>query len=106
MPAQDMVVDSKDMEFRYDSAFKNQAIPEAYEPLLQDCLDGDASLVMRSGHIEEAWGIVDPLLNGQGLGPVHAYEPGSWGLATAAGLFARNGHLWNSVCAPQGEDHA
>ena len=106
VPDQGMVADSKDMEFHYDSAFKNQAIPEAYERLLQDCLEGDASLFIRSDHIEEAWRIVDPLLNAQGLGPVHAYEPGSWGPAAADGLSAQNGHRWNSVCGPHGEDHA
>ncbi len=66
--------------FYYDSAFRDQAIPEAYERLLQDSLEGDASLFIRSDHIEEAWRIVDPLLKGQeaqGITRPQIYEPGS-----------------------------
>ena len=54
-----------DIAFHYDSAFKDQAIPEAYERLLQDSLEGDASLFIRSDHIDGAWRIFGPLLEGQ-----------------------------------------
>ena len=57
-----MSTQSVDMEFHYDSAFKDQEIPEAYEWLLQNALEGDASLFISNDHIEEAWRIVDPLL--------------------------------------------
>ena len=70
------------MEFHYESAFKDQEIPEAYQRLLQDALEGDASLFIRSDHIEEAWRIVDPLLKAwedPEAPPLHAYEPGSPG---------------------------
>ena len=51
------------------------------------------------------------VLNGQGFGPVHAYEPGLWAPAATAGLLAQNGrrqngHGWNSVGGPHGENHA
>ena len=52
----------QDLAFHYNSAFQDQAIPEAYERLLQDSLEGDAALFIRSDHIEEAWRIVDPLI--------------------------------------------
>ena len=48
--------------FHHESAFRDQAIPEAYERLLQDALEGDASLFIRSDHIEEAWRTFTPLL--------------------------------------------
>ena len=101
VPDQGMVMGSKDMSFHYDSAFNDQAIPEAYERLLQDSLEGDASLFIRSDHIEEAWRIVAPLLREQGksrLPPPEEYEPGSWGPAASDELLSREGHTWQQVC--------
>jgi glucose-6-phosphate 1-dehydrogenase len=100
VPDEGMAMVSKDMSFHYDSAFKDQAIPEAYERLLQDSLEGDASLFIRSDHIEEAWRIVAPLLEGQeGAGTLRpqSYEPGSWGPAAADGLLSQLGHKWLGV---------
>src|SRR5262245_56698704 len=37
----------------------------------------DATLFAREDYIEEAWRIVDPILNN--ASPVYAYEPGTWG---------------------------
>ncbi len=101
VPDQGMIVGSRDMAFHYDSAFKDQAIPEAYERLLQDCLEGDASLFIRSDHIEEAWRIVAPLLERQenpSVPPPQEYEPGSWGPSTADSLLSQGGHIWQQVC--------
>ena len=89
------------MEFHYGSAFLDQAIPEAYERLLQDALDGDASLFIRSDHIEEAWRVVDPLLaawEGADSSPPHLYDPGSWGPDAADDLLARDGRSWIRGC--------
>ena len=108
VPDQGMIMSSKDMVFHYDSAFKDQAIPEAYERLLQDSLEGDASLFIRSDHIEEAWRIVGPLLQGQenpGMPPPQEYEPGSWGPPAADKLLSQGGHIWQRVCGVHGGDH-
>jgi glucose-6-phosphate 1-dehydrogenase len=51
--------------------------PDAYERLLGDALKGDASLFAREDYVEEAWRIVDPVL--QAGTPVHEYEPNTWG---------------------------
>jgi glucose-6-phosphate 1-dehydrogenase len=51
----------------------------AYERLLTDAMDGDASLFAREDYIEEAWRIVDPALKTST--PVFQYEPKSWGPA-------------------------
>ena len=63
VPDQGMSMRSTRMEFHYGSAFNDQSIPEAYERLLEDALAGDASLFIRNDHIEEAWKIVDVLLD-------------------------------------------
>ncbi len=49
----------------------------AYERLLGDAMDGDATLFAREDYVEEAWRIVDPLL--KAATPVYSYEPKTWG---------------------------
>jgi glucose-6-phosphate 1-dehydrogenase len=50
---------------------------EAYERVLTDAMAGDATLFARQDYVEEAWRIVDPIL--QNLRPVLTYEPHTWG---------------------------
>ncbi len=50
---------------------------DAYERLLGDAMKGDATLFARQDYVEEAWRIVDPVLNGDT--PVYEYEPNTWG---------------------------
>jgi glucose-6-phosphate 1-dehydrogenase len=50
---------------------------DAYDRLLGDAMEGDATLFAREDYVEEAWRIVDPVL--KGATPVHEYEPGTWG---------------------------
>ena len=49
----------------------------AYERALRDAMMGDATLFAREDYVEEAWRIVDPILNAST--PVYEYEPGTWG---------------------------
>jgi glucose-6-phosphate 1-dehydrogenase len=55
---------------------------DAYERVLSDALVGDRTLFAREDHVEEAWRIVDPVLDT--ATPVHTYEPGTWGPAEVA----------------------
>jgi glucose-6-phosphate 1-dehydrogenase len=50
---------------------------EAYERVLGDAMAGDATLFAREDYVEEAWRIVDPVLNA--TSPVYGYEKGAWG---------------------------
>jgi len=50
---------------------------DAYERVLGDAMAGDATLFAREDYVEEAWRIVDPVL--QKATPVYPYEPNSWG---------------------------
>ena len=50
---------------------------DAYERVLGDAMQGDATLFAREDYVEEAWRIVDPVLKAGT--PVHEYEPGTWG---------------------------
>lgn len=49
----------------------------AYEELLTDALKGVSTRFARQDYVEEAWRIVDPVLDD--ATPVFEYEPGSWG---------------------------
>ena len=50
---------------------------EAYQRLLTDAMQGDATLFVRQDAVEAAWSIVEPIL-GPGT-PLEFYEPGTWG---------------------------
>jgi glucose-6-phosphate 1-dehydrogenase len=54
---------------------------DAYERVLGDALEGDATLFAREDYVEEAWRIVDPVLKAGT--PIHEYEPKTWGPAEA-----------------------
>jgi glucose-6-phosphate 1-dehydrogenase len=58
--------------------------PEPYERLLDDALQDKPSLFASEDSVEQTWRIIAPLL--ESPGPVHPYEPGTWGPAEAAGI--------------------
>jgi glucose-6-phosphate 1-dehydrogenase len=51
--------------------------PTPYEVLLEAALVGDAKRFTRQDGVEEAWRVMQPLLDAPP--PVHSYAPGSWG---------------------------
>jgi glucose-6-phosphate 1-dehydrogenase len=61
----------------------------AYEELLEDAMCGNQIHFSRQDYVEEAWRIVDPVLDN--VTPVHSYKPGSWGPAEADALVAVDG---------------
>jgi len=84
-----------DMEFHYSDHFGEHTLPEAYERLLLDALQGDASLFARSDEIELAWTLIDPLTV---QNRPATYAPGSEGPAEADELLARDGRRWLMGC--------
>jgi glucose-6-phosphate 1-dehydrogenase len=60
-----------------------------YELVLGDAMKGDRSIFAREDYVEEAWRIVDPIL--EAGTPVYTYEPGSWGPAEAEALAPPDG---------------
>ncbi len=86
----------RDMHFRYAEAFKTEP-PEAYETLLLDVMQGDATLFMRADQVECAWSVVDPVL--EVWDSVEApdfpnYPSSSWGPESAEALIAQDGRSW------------
>ena len=62
VPGLGLDVRSVTMDFTYGSAFSVDS-PDAYETLILDALKGDASLFTRADEVEEAWSIVDPIID-------------------------------------------
>lgn len=101
VPGSVMDTRSVDMEFHYRSSFGDGPLPEAYERLLLDALNGDASLFTRSDEIEAAWRLIDPVLHGweeDGAPPLVIYPKGSRGPKEADAFMARDGHTWLEGC--------
>ncbi len=89
------------LEFHYEDSFGGQEIPDAYERLLLDVLNGDASLFIRSDEIEQSWSIIDPLIEGlsdPSTRRPEIYDPGSEGPFSADDFLARDGRAWLSKC--------
>lgn len=90
------------LEFHYQDAFGDQPIPEAYERLLLDGIQGDAALFMRDDEIERAWMIMDPFLEAserQDFPPPEQYSIGSMGPECGDVLLAGDGRTWLGLCA-------
>jgi len=89
---------SVDMEFHYADSFGKTAIPESYERLLLDALNGDPSLFTRADEVETAWALIDPIIQAwesQNKPPAF-YEPGSWGSKEADELLAKDNRKWST----------
>ncbi len=96
LPGPEMHLSPVDLRFTYHEAFQT-ASPEAYETLLLDVMQGDATLFMRADQIELAWSIVQPILDAWEDMPAPDfpnYPAGSWGPQAAEELIAREKYHW------------
>ena len=85
-----------EMDFTYKESY-DAPVPEAYETLLLDVLEGDATLFMRADQVEEAWKVVTPILDNwkkNGTPRFPNYEPGSWGPKAAETMIRQQGCEW------------
>ena len=97
-----MTMKPVEMDFNYRDILGAEALPEAYERLILDVMQGDASLFARSDEIELAWSLIDPILQGwesDSAPPVAFYEPGSWGPHEADRFIENDGRKWYHLCA-------
>ncbi len=63
-----------------------------YEELLGDAMAGNQTWFAREDYVEEAWRIIDPILD---KGNPIEYKPGSWGPAEADKLLEGHGGWWD-----------
>ncbi|HDS29280.1 MAG TPA: glucose-6-phosphate dehydrogenase, partial [Candidatus Acetothermia bacterium] len=99
-PGAGIRTESVEMQYAYGEQASLQGLPDAYERLLLDAMQGDASLFTRSDEIELAWRIVDPILQAANDGDLSpfTYEPGSWGPEAADRLLEETGSSWHTGC--------
>ena len=62
VPGMGMKVVTRNLDLQYKEAF-SELIPDAYESLLLDVVEGDRSLFIRSDELEAAWDIFTPVLH-------------------------------------------
>ncbi|WP_379135287.1 glucose-6-phosphate dehydrogenase [Paenibacillus sp. sgz500958] len=71
-------------------------VPEAYENLIQDALNGDPSFFAHWDEVELSWKWVQPILNAfeQNQIPLQHYAAGSFGPDESEQLLSRDGYHW------------
>jgi glucose-6-phosphate 1-dehydrogenase len=85
-----------EMDFTYKESY-DAPVPEAYETLLLEILEGDAAMFMRADQVEEAWKVVTPIMEAwkkETAPRFPNYEPGSWGPKTGEALIKPQGCSW------------
>ncbi|NKI27253.1 glucose-6-phosphate dehydrogenase [Arenibacter sp. 6A1] len=88
VPGQGFKVEQTHLDFSY-SDLGETVVMEAYERLLLDAMQGDATLYARADEVEAAWDFVDPILdywaNGKDVN-IYGYSAGVWGPSNADDL--------------------
>jgi glucose-6-phosphate 1-dehydrogenase len=98
VPGSPFRVRGVELDFRYGRAFAEVA-PEAYERVLGDAFLGDATLFIRGDEVDQAWRIVQPLIDAFDAGsvPLSFYPAGTWGPREADELLAQSyGDTWRT----------
>jgi glucose-6-phosphate 1-dehydrogenase len=99
VPGPENLIKSVKMDFSYDENF-GSSTPEAYERLLMDCMNGDATLFTRSDEVLAAWSFVDNILKAWEEEPVEKlpeYAPGTWGPPEMDDFMKSHGHHWRNL---------
>ena len=101
VPGAGFSVQDVNMDFHY-SDLKSDHLPEAYERLLLDCMQGDSTLYARGDAVEVAWKFVQPILdvwNEPNGAPLYGYPAGTWGPDDVVeGLLEGPGTTWRYPC--------
>lgn len=85
-----------EMDFSYAETFGADP-PEAYERLLLDCMNGDATLFTRSDEVVAAWEYVNNIVDAWNTHPVKSlpeYAAGTWGPPEMEEFLTRDGRSW------------
>ena len=96
VPGQTIRLQPVEMDFDYGSQLSELPF-SAYETLLLDCMVGDQTLFNRDDQVEEAWRVVNPILEawyGAAERTIMIYEAGTWGPEAADSLVASDGRAW------------
>jgi glucose-6-phosphate 1-dehydrogenase len=98
-PGPEICVSPLGLDFKYEQAFGSSP-PEAYETLLEDCIEGDSTLFTRHDWVELAWYLVDPFIKTWAKtkpARLPTYPVGSWGPEEADEFIQRDGRRWRRL---------
>ena len=98
VPGIGMKIKSVVMDFEYAEQFQAKA-PEAYATLLLDAMRGDQTLFKQRDEIEQAWRIVQPVLDEWAKdadSPLPTYASGTWGPTEGDALLGRGDRHWHN----------
>ena len=87
------------LDFSYAESFGANP-PEAYERLLLDSMNGDATLFTRADEVDVAWKITTDIIKAWEAFPVSnlpVYEAGTWGFAAMDEFIGRDKHHWRDL---------
>ena len=104
VPGQGFKVERANLDFYYSSLSENNVM-EAYERLLLDAMQGDATLYARADEVEAAWAFVDPILKywKNSDQHVYGYSAGAWGPKNADELMEGT-HTWRNPSEQLADD--
>ncbi|MBA3848358.1 MAG: glucose-6-phosphate dehydrogenase [Planctomycetes bacterium] len=92
-PGAGLTIKPANLSFDYGEHFKKPS-PDAYQRLLQDVVNGDQSLFLRSDEVEESWRWADSLRRAMDKTPLHTYGKNTWGPQAANGMFGECEGRW------------
>ena len=91
-----MQLRSGPLQLNFSDTYRSARIPDAYERLLLEVMQGNQNLFVRKDEIEYAWKWCDQLIAGwkkSGDAP-KPYAAGSWGPMSSIALITRDGRSW------------
>ena len=89
-----------DLDFSFQREFSD-SLPDAYQRLLLDVMNGDASLFARSDEVELAWKAIDPILAAwasPAAPELEIYPVALWGPENSVRWMESQGRQWFDVC--------
>ncbi|KAH7622019.1 hypothetical protein Ndes2526B_g02844 [Nannochloris sp. 'desiccata'] len=104
VPGLGLRVDTTRLDLTYKSRYQSE-LPDAYERLILDCINGDRRLFIRADELEVAWEKFTPVLGEiekRGVQP-ELYPYGSRGPVGAHYLAAKYGVRWSDLSAQEDE---
>jgi glucose-6-phosphate 1-dehydrogenase len=93
IPGEGLELVPQSLSFRYGDVFGD--LPDAYETLIVDFLVGDQTLFVRADEAEEAWRILESVIDLDS--EPDSYPAGSWGPPAADSLITGEGDHWHPM---------
>lgn len=95
LPGLGMDTTISELDLSYDRRYSDRKIPDAYESLILDCIQGDHSNFVRNDELDAAWKIFTPVLHQIDRGEIkpHPYPFGSRGPDSIATFIQQYGYV-------------